>query len=704
MKTPARQSRPHRSDALAMDPARQQSGHAALAANPPAAKALLALQGAIQGSARVAQRQAIAEMVGRGTASRGGAKEAAVQRANNTGLPDQLKSGIESLSGMSMDHVRVHYNSPRPAQLNAHAYSQGSEIHLAPGQARHLPHEAWHVVQQARGRVKPQSTMHGVAINADAALEREADIMGARGAGFAYRDRPAPVQRQAIRVTTRAAQGHVVQCVGGPKFGMEVTGDAATALVAQGLELLRARQAAEKLRIRTAKQEAIVRFNSGDQSDRQRQDDYTAALAAAEMRPEALLASLDGGLTHAGDVISFQGVEIARIRRDAAAYVIDQPANVATSTAAIYKRHTLGGRSAKEYVDVGGLKLRRYAFRGITPPERRSFKLDQPLRPINHGVNDGHMGYNFNSRTGVPEIREPDPNDETKISDLEWLNRKASTSLGQVPNNAAMKAFLQARKGVGKVLSATSTPRAITSNHGAPFTGFGNITIDLAKVPEANFLHHYKQADLSAATLGGGVTRPGSTNHTLEWEIGRANQTVRRNRELMLSEIPSGAVENLDDSPDRKAYEAEYIHLYRPYFNAAYDGAIAASNIDFAPTDRPVPVHFPWHEDHYTQIQARTDFRPSDAQQRGASAAAPKIAYGAAYLQAYGASWTREYENAAWESDFVMDNGATVNEIDVPKPPAQTQLPHGTGTRDGQDDGDLAGAAAGQAAGNNYAG
>jgi hypothetical protein len=73
-------------------------------------------------------------------------------RANNTGLPDQLKSGIESLSGLSMDHVRVHYISSQPAQLNALAYAQGSDIHVAPGQERHLPHEAWHVVQQAQGR------------------------------------------------------------------------------------------------------------------------------------------------------------------------------------------------------------------------------------------------------------------------------------------------------------------------------------------------------------------------------------------------------------------------------------------------------------------------------------------------------------------------------------------------------------------------
>jgi len=100
-------------------------------------------------------------------------------RANNTGLPDKLKSGIESLSGLSMDHVRVHYNSSQPAQLNALAYAQGSEIHLAPGQERHLPHEAWHVVQQAQGRVKPTLQMKdGVPVNDDPGLEREADVMG----------------------------------------------------------------------------------------------------------------------------------------------------------------------------------------------------------------------------------------------------------------------------------------------------------------------------------------------------------------------------------------------------------------------------------------------------------------------------------------------------------------------------------------------
>ena len=79
---------------------------------------------------------------------------------NATGLPDQLKAGIESLSGMSLDHVKVHYNSTLPAALDAHAYAQGSDIHVGPGQQRHLAHEAWHVVQQRGGRMGDNVRSH----------------------------------------------------------------------------------------------------------------------------------------------------------------------------------------------------------------------------------------------------------------------------------------------------------------------------------------------------------------------------------------------------------------------------------------------------------------------------------------------------------------------------------------------------------------
>jgi hypothetical protein len=107
------------------------------------------------------------------------------KKANNTGLPDDLKSGIENLSGFAMDDVKVHYNSPEPAQLQAHAYAQGTDIHIASGQEKHLPHEAWHVVQQKQGRVQPTLQMKGnVNVNDNAGLENEADVMGTKAFQF----------------------------------------------------------------------------------------------------------------------------------------------------------------------------------------------------------------------------------------------------------------------------------------------------------------------------------------------------------------------------------------------------------------------------------------------------------------------------------------------------------------------------------------
>lgn len=158
MKDTAQHHEPAPSSAVAQRESQESSGH---------------LSAQLAGSPRqLAQRHLIGRTLG-----------GAVQRVENrTGLPDGLKAGIESLSGMDMSDVRVHRNSSQPAQLNALAYAQGNDIHLGPGQEQHLPHEAWHVVQQRQGRV--QATMQmagvGVGVNDDEGLETEADVMGGR--------------------------------------------------------------------------------------------------------------------------------------------------------------------------------------------------------------------------------------------------------------------------------------------------------------------------------------------------------------------------------------------------------------------------------------------------------------------------------------------------------------------------------------------
>tara|TARA_B100001059_G_scaffold100683_1_gene100436 strand:- start:104774 stop:106252 length:1479 start_codon:yes stop_codon:yes gene_type:complete len=99
------------------------------------------------------------------------------QQSNNSGLPEPIRKGTESLSGHSMNDVNVHYNSSEPQKVNAHAFAKGNDIHLASGQEQHLPHEAWHVVQQKQGRVKPTSEVNGTMINDSESLESEADSM-----------------------------------------------------------------------------------------------------------------------------------------------------------------------------------------------------------------------------------------------------------------------------------------------------------------------------------------------------------------------------------------------------------------------------------------------------------------------------------------------------------------------------------------------
>ena len=127
--------------------------------------------------------------------------------ANKTGLPDNVKSGVEQLSGVSLNDVKVHYNSPKPAQLQAHAYAQGSDIHVASGQEKHVPHEAWHVVQQKQGRVKATTQMKGkVPVNDDAGLENEADIMGAKAVQIATSVNSGLIQNKSISNNTDVAQ------------------------------------------------------------------------------------------------------------------------------------------------------------------------------------------------------------------------------------------------------------------------------------------------------------------------------------------------------------------------------------------------------------------------------------------------------------------------------------------------------------------
>ncbi len=111
--------------------------------------------------------------------------------ADNTGMPDKLQAKMESAFGTGFSDVKVHKNSGKATQVGAVAYTQGTDVHFAPGQydpgtsagQKLLGHELAHVVQQREGLVQPTGSVAGLPLNDSPALEKEADVIGKKASG-----------------------------------------------------------------------------------------------------------------------------------------------------------------------------------------------------------------------------------------------------------------------------------------------------------------------------------------------------------------------------------------------------------------------------------------------------------------------------------------------------------------------------------------
>jgi hypothetical protein len=228
---------------------------AAMMNQSPRVQAQLKLAEEIQNSERAQNQMSLAAEVNHAQApptqfrlreEDGPAQREEAPVPNRTGLPDQLKSGVESLSGLSLDDVKVHYDSDKPAQLNALAYAQGTDIHVAPGQEKHLAHEAWHIVQQKQGRVRPTMQMKtGTPVNDDPHLEREADVMGAQASRLTL----AGAMTASVRSNTPADPGVAIaqrQEGGGAPKTESAAGADLEKTIAALKELLESRDEAEE--------------------------------------------------------------------------------------------------------------------------------------------------------------------------------------------------------------------------------------------------------------------------------------------------------------------------------------------------------------------------------------------------------------------------------------------------------------------------
>jgi hypothetical protein len=108
------------------------------------------------------------------------------QKADDTGMPEDVRANMENSFQTDFSDVTVHPNSSRAPDVGAIAYTQGTDIHFAPGQYKPdtssgrqlLAHELTHVQQQREGKVKPTTEVKGLPVNDDPSFEKEADNMG----------------------------------------------------------------------------------------------------------------------------------------------------------------------------------------------------------------------------------------------------------------------------------------------------------------------------------------------------------------------------------------------------------------------------------------------------------------------------------------------------------------------------------------------
>lgn len=107
-----------------------------------------------------------------------------------TGMPEPVRDKMENSFGTDFSNVNIYANDQNAVHMGALAYTQGNDVHFAPGQyspssqkgQELLGHELTHILQQRQGQVKPTKQGKGMAVNDSPALEKEADEMGKRAA------------------------------------------------------------------------------------------------------------------------------------------------------------------------------------------------------------------------------------------------------------------------------------------------------------------------------------------------------------------------------------------------------------------------------------------------------------------------------------------------------------------------------------------
>ncbi len=109
------------------------------------------------------------------------AEQHAQQSVNKTGIPDDLKTNTENVLKVSLNKIKVHYNSKEPEKVDAHSLTKGNHVYIGPGREEDLPHELIHAGKHQEEGVQPtMTTQDGVGINGDVSKEKEAETLATK--------------------------------------------------------------------------------------------------------------------------------------------------------------------------------------------------------------------------------------------------------------------------------------------------------------------------------------------------------------------------------------------------------------------------------------------------------------------------------------------------------------------------------------------
>ena len=338
----------------------------------------------------------------------------------------------------------------------------------------------------------------------------------------------------------------------------------------EGLEKLKKIQGQYKTDVKKARQDALAIFDQ-HRNVLKAQDSYAKKLDSNRINKKGFLSYLkkESNFTIKENIVLYKGIEIANLVEGENAYEEDTSVKQINR---VFKRVDLS-ESNKQYVLMNGAFIRRMAYRAIAPPERTAWVNKQNLQPaiISGGgeLTDETKGVHFFDNGGG-QYRDKD-----SLSDVEFLSKlSGGHSFDSFPaDEKTLLAYTQIRNGVGKVLSGRSTSKDITSNHGASFSRFGEVRIDLAKVPESNVLHHYNVAAFDSGRIKESITAitGQEVEQSIKYDVDRGNLSVIRNREILFTEIPFDAINAFKESPARAEYEKAYFAAFPTAFREKFN-------------------------------------------------------------------------------------------------------------------------------------